>query len=124
MMDTEHHLRRILVAHSEAVVVDAIARFLESEGFRVAKADAEADPIAILRATHADALVCEGGDFGDDSLVARVKRQPTMAHLPIVALAGDEHPEAPFAGVVVLRTPVRLHELAAATRTVCSRGVA
>lgn len=118
---------RVLVVAIEAVVRDALDRYLRQDGMQVTAIDAGNAPAA-LRDGAFDVLVCDAAalDSGGAEGLRAILAGRAHEHLAIVALIdpGAAPPLDTAARVVALTTPVRLEDLSAAIRAAVRVGIA
>src|ERR1700758_3621177 len=76
----------VLVIDDDATVRDVIGRFLEREGFSVAKADGGKEGLRLARELHPAALTLDVmmPDLDGWTVLAAIKGDPDLADLPVV----------------------------------------
>jgi CheY-like chemotaxis protein len=114
---TPETARRILVVEDDDALREALAVFLETEGFPPVEASNGAEALRCLRATGAFCLilldlympVMDGWAFRAEQL-----RDPDLAAIPVIVISADgsvDRNAADLGAVAALRKPVDLDRL-------------
>jgi CheY-like chemotaxis protein len=82
------HAPLILVIDDDATVRDVIGRFLEREGFSVAKADGGKEGLRLARELHPAAVTLDimMPDLDGWTVLAAIKGDPDLVHLPVILM--------------------------------------
>jgi CheY-like chemotaxis protein len=113
---------RILVVDDEPDQRLLLRRIFERAGYEVAEAQDGKDALAVVRKSPPDLLVTDMmmPVMGGAELIRRIRGEPAIAHIPVLAVSGDPH----LAGAadVVVAKPYDLHAVLAKADALLKEG--
>jgi CheY-like chemotaxis protein len=107
-------LLTLLVVEDEFAVLEVLSVALEGAGYRVLKAGDGSDALRVLAHRSCDLVICDESMpvIDGPQLIAAIRAEPRLAHLPVIMLAETWGRELPVLDdVAVIGKPVYLAEL-------------
>jgi len=116
----------ILVVDDDATVRDVVGRYLEREGFSVAKADGGKEGLRLARELHPDAITLDIAmpDLDGWTVLAAIKGDPDLAELPVILMTIVDEKNRGYAlgATDYLVKPVDRERLIGVLRALCHSG--
>jgi signal transduction histidine kinase/DNA-binding response OmpR family regulator len=116
----------ILIVDDDATVRDVVGRFLEREGFSVAKADGGREGLRMARALHPAAVTLDVmmPDLDGWTVLAAIKGDPDLSDLPVILMTIIDEKNRGYAlgATDYLVKPVDREKLIGVLRVLCGSG--